>query len=216
MSLFTTFKNVIATFGMEKLTKPIFNNSKIAIRFNIGDNGNDAFIDRESENMSVNPDYISACLDRVLKIYNSMSNAPDLLVIEGYTINGKSAEKFVSSVLTTTGLPYPDEINSEIVREDHSEYNHLFLLWNLNDFQPDKLLREIILCDFEVGNYLLSSSVYFVSTTDKVLFHLYDDRGVDLVADKKEKIQNIYDELNDLISDYNVEEIDTIFKSTAE
>ena len=88
----------------------------------------------------------------------------------------------------------------------------MFLLWNLNNFKPNKLLEEIIKADLGSGNYFLTSSVYFICKEDNVLFHLYDNRGADLVTDKKEKIQHIYHRLNELILDYDRERIDNIFK----
>ncbi len=39
------FETVIKSFGIQNLTHPLLYNSKIAIRFNIGDNGNDVYID---------------------------------------------------------------------------------------------------------------------------------------------------------------------------
>ena len=48
---------------------------------------------------------------------------------------------------------------------------------------------------------------------DNVLFHLYDDRGTDLCAEKTENISHIYHDLNDLILEYDKEKIDSIFKA---
>ena len=215
MSIYESFKKVIASLEMEELTHPIFYNSPIGIRFNIGDNGNDVYIDESREELSVNPNYVTACLERSLKIYHSLKSEPDLLAIEGYLCENESVEDFISSVVSATDSLQPNEIKSELTRDDEDEFVHVFLLWNLNDFNPNKLLEEIINADLGSGNFFLSSSVYFVCTKDNVLFHLYDDRGADLVADKKEKIQHIYYELNDLILDYDREKIDDIFKAKA-
>ena len=65
-------------------------------------------------------------------------------------------------------------------------------------------------------NKFTNYAVYFVCTKDTVIFHLYDDRGADLVADKKEKIQHIYHKMNDLILDYDRETIDNVFNTKAE
>ena len=215
MSIYESFKKVIASLEMEELTHPIFYNSPIGIRFNIGDNGNDVYIDESREELSVNPNYVTACLGRSLKIYHSLKSEPDLLAIEGYLCENESVEDFISSVVFATDSPQPNEIKSELTRDDEDEFVHVFLLWNLNDFNPNKLLEEIIKADLGSGNFFLSSSVYFVCTKDNVLFHLYDDRGADLVADKKEKLQHIYYELNDLILDYDRDKIDDIFKAKA-
>ena len=215
MSIYESFKKVIASLGMEELTHPIFYNSPIGIRFNIGDNGNEVYIDKLGKELLVNLNYIMACLERSLKIYHSLKSEPDLLAIEGYLCENESVEDFISSVVSATDLPQPNEIKSELTHDDEDEFIHVFLLWNLNDFNPNKLLEEIIKADLGSGNFFLTSSVYFVCAKDNVLFHLYDDRGADLVTDKKEKIQHIYYELKDLILDYDSEKIDDIFKAKA-
>lgn len=216
MSLYESFQNVIFSLGMKEITHPIFYNCSIGIRFNIGDNGNEVYIDKSGEELSVNPNYVTACLARSLKIYHSIKYEPDLLAIDGYLCENETVEDFISSVVSATDLPQPNEIKSEITHDDEEEFIHVFLLWNLNDFNPNKLLEEIIKADLGSSNLFLTSSVYFVCTKDNVLFHLYDDRGADLVADKKEKIQHIYYELNDLILHYDREKIDDIFKAKAE
>lgn len=212
MSIYESFKKVIASLGMEELTHPIFYNSLIGIRFNIGDNGNEVYIDKSEEELSVNPKYVTACSERSLKIYHSLKSQPDILVIEGYLCDNETAEDFISSVISATDLPQPNETKSETIHDDEDEFIHMFLLWNLNNFKPDKLLEEIIKADLGSGNYFLTSSVYFICKEDNVLFHLYDNRGADLVTDKKEKIQHIYHRLNELILDYDRERIDNIFK----
>lgn len=207
MSIYESFKKVIASLGMRRLMHPVFYNCPIGIRFNIGDNGNEVYLDKSGEELSVNPNYITACLERSLKVYHSLKSKPDLLAIEGYLYEDETVEDLIASVVAATDLPQPNEIKSEHARDDEDEFTHVFLLWTLNDFNPEKLLEEIIKADLGSGNFFLTSSVYFVCTNDNVLFHLYDDRGADLVSDKKEKIQHIYHKLNDLISD-------CVFKST--
>ena len=216
MTIYESFKKGIVALGMAELTHPIFYNSPIGIRFNIGDNGNDVYIDKSDEEFVVNPNYIAACLERSLNIYRSLKSEPDLLAIEGYLCENETIEGFISSVVSATDLPQPNEIKSELTHDDGDEFIHVFLLWNLNDFNPNKILEEIIKGDLGSGNFFLTSSVYFLCKKDNVLFHLYDSRGADLVADKKEKIQHIYHKLNDIILDYDRERIDNIFNRTAQ
>ncbi|MCM3639930.1 DUF3885 domain-containing protein [Priestia aryabhattai] len=44
-----------------------------------------------------------------------------------------------------------------------------------------------------------------------MIFHLYDDRGCDILASNKESIRFLYEEYNNWILDYNREEIDLLF-----
>lgn len=212
MKLYDAFDSIIKSFGMQTLTHPLFYNSKVAIRFNIGDNGNEVYLDEEDDSI-INPEYVSACLERAKQIYCSLRNAPNVLVIDGYLYGNDSVEDFINIVITTTDLSQPQETKVEKIFEDGEEFNHIFLCWKLHGFTPDKLLQEIILADLGSGNIFLSSSVYFVCSHDNVLFHLYDDRGADLCAEKTESILHIYNNLNDLILEYDREKIDSIFEA---
>ena len=214
MALYESFQKVVNSLGMKELTHPVFYNSPIGIRFNIGENNNAVYINESDDKYSVNPNYVSSCLERSLNIYNRLKKTPDLLVIESFLWEDETIDGLVSLVSSVTGLSQPDEIYNEIIDYEQEEYVHVFLMWSLNDFTPNKLLEEIIKADLGSGNHFLTSSVYFICTKDNVLFHLYDNRGADLVSGKKEKSQHIYYELNDLILDYDIEKIDETFKTT--
>ncbi len=206
-TLFESFQRVLHSFGMEGITHPLFYNSKIGLRFNIGDNGNDTFTAA----------YTAACFDRAMMIYNLLKTKPDLLVIDGYLCENEASDNFIVDVTSATGLPAPHEIVTEPVYEDDNVFVHIFLCWKTTDFAehftPDDIIKEIITSDSDTGNQFLSSAVYFVCTKDNVLFHLYDDRGADLLSEKKESIRHVYKELNHLVLDYDREKIDTIFKA---
>ena len=211
MSLYESFQSVISSFGMKELTHPIFYNCPIGIRFNIGDNGNEVYIDKDNDGFLMNPNYVTTCLERGLKIYDKLKSKPDILSIEGCLYENETVEDFISDVVSATDLPQPNEIKSELSHDDEDEFIHVILLWRLNDFKPNKLLEEIIKADLGSGNFFLTSSVYFICTKDNVLFHLYDDRGADLVADKKEKISHVYRRFNHFILDYDRKRTDDMF-----
>ena len=212
MTIYNAFNNVIKSLGMQTLTHPLFYNSKVAIRFNIGDNENEVYLDDEDD-LIVNPEYVSACLERAKQVYNSLGKEPNILVIDGYLYENDRIESFINTVITTIEFTYPQETKVEKIFEDGEEINHIFLCWELNEFSPDKLLNEIIMADLGSGNLFLTSSVYFVCSDENILFHLYDDRGADLCAEKTESIFHIYNDLNDLILEYDRERIDSIFKA---
>lgn len=88
----------------------------------------------------------------------------------------------------------------------------MHLYWNLNkiDFSPDALLREIIKADLG-GISALVSSVYFANTEAVYLYHVYDDRGADLVAESKETLRPLYHDFNQWILDYDRKKIEILF-----
>ena len=54
--------------------------------------------------------------------------------------------------------------------------------------------------------------IYFVNIDRKLIFHMYDDRGLDIIAADKETLRPIYERHNDLILNYDRSDIDKLFK----
>jgi hypothetical protein len=80
------------------------------------------------------------------------------------------------------------------------------------------LLKAICYEDFAHPSTILKNNqesgyeIYFLNLTKKIIFHLYDDRGCDILAANKEEIRYLYQELNDWILDYDRKRIDLLFK----
>ncbi|MFD1206338.1 DUF3885 domain-containing protein [Sporosarcina contaminans] len=54
---------------------------------------------------------------------------------------------------------------------------------------------------------IFSSSMY----RKKMIYHLYDDRGCDIIAVNIEDLRELYEKYNDWILDYDRERIDLLF-----
>jgi len=54
-------------------------------------------------------------------------------------------------------------------------------------------------------------NIFFVNVSKKLIFHMYDDRGLDIIASDKETLRPIYNKYNDWILDYPREQIDEQF-----
>lgn len=64
-----------------------------------------------------------------------------------------------------------------------------------------------------IGNEVSSivGDIFLVNETRSVIFYLYDDRGLDIVAKNKETLNSIYEQYNDWILDFDRERINEIF-----
>ena len=135
--------------------------------------------------------YIENAVDRALRIYAQLPAAPDILRIDE------------CPDLSIPGLSKPDQTDG------NSSY------WSIPK-EPAflrKLFREIVKAEIDsTGIEGLVSNVYFLNSQKDVLFHLYDDRGVDVVAAKKEILRSLYETCKDWILDYDREKIDLIFE----
>lgn len=85
------------------------------------------------------------------------------------------------------------------------------------DFNYPQLLQAICYQDFRHPSTILKSNkesgcrIYFVNLSRKLIYHLYDDRGCDIIAADKEDIRFLYEQYNHWILDYDRKKIDAVF-----
>lgn len=95
-----------------------------------------------------------------------------------------------------------------------------------DEYHPRRLLEATIATDLratgyqeilpriaaaELGGDVRVWETYFVSRTTGVVFHMYDDRGLDIMAPRPEPIRAIYREFTDWILDHDRQRIDATF-----
>lgn len=212
-TLSVDFSKIVHNIGMDELKHPIFYNSPIGIRFEIGGDENVYLNDLCSEKNIVNPTYILKAFDRAKAIYTYLPRKPNILRIDAYP-NECSVQKEIQTICQVGNMPLPNE---QVIKpfqwdEDDETVSQFQLYWDLEKilFTSDRLLQEIIKAD--IGGYNgFVSNVYFADTHNSILFHMYDDRGADLVTTNKEFLRPIYEKFNSWISNYDRKKIDTIF-----
>ena len=181
-----SFELAIDRIGLKTLPCAVFYSVPYGIRFQIGGD-EDIYL---GDHRKPNGAYIENAVDRALKIYSQLPAAPDILRIDEY-LN-----------LSIPGLPKPNQ------RVGDSSY------WSIPK-EPTflrKLFREIIRAEIDsTGIEGLVSNVYFLNSERNVLFHLYDDRGADVVAADKEILRPLYESCKDWILDHDREQIDRTF-----
>nr|WP_238599933.1 DUF3885 domain-containing protein [Streptococcus suis] len=80
-------------------------------------------------------------------------------------------------------------------------------LFPVADQDLKALLKEIIKAD-QGGFHYLSASLIFLSSKEKVLYHCYDDRGVDVAVADDDKRRQLFTDCQDLLFDYDMEEME--------
>jgi hypothetical protein len=208
-----SFNEVICRAGIPNINHPIFYNSPIGIRFEIGGD-EPVYINDSSDSEEVmNPKYVSEALKRAKALYLDFPHQPDILRIDTYPDEERDQQEGTLKKLFDLGLSRPQEQKLIYVQwEDYGDtVKQLQSYWKIAEpFRPEILLQEIIKADIG-GISGLVSNVYFVNSVDSVLFHLYDDRGADLVASDKELLRPIFEKFNDWIMDYDREQIKRTF-----
>lgn len=105
--------------------------------------------------------------------------------------------------------------------EDEDFYDmvtHRFVLpCTKSDIRYRQLLSAISYEDFNHPTTILKHhpaagyDIYFINVTKKMVFHLYDDRGCDVIASDKEDLRSLYTDLNAWILNYDRDQIDRLF-----
>lgn len=86
-----------------------------------------------------------------------------------------------------------------------------------NEIRYVQLLKAICYEDFAHPSTILKNNpqsgyqVYFINVTQKLIYHLYDDRGCDVIAAEKETIRFLYEDCNEWILDYDRDRIERLF-----
>nr|WP_315363603.1 DUF3885 domain-containing protein [Cytobacillus firmus] len=135
----------------------------------------------------------------------------------------KVYQKYVKSKEVAIKLQHGMLPNVFLEDEDGDDYaemvTHRFVLTCLkNDIRYNQMLSAISYEDFPHPTQILKGfprngiDIYFVNVTKKMIFHLYDDRGCDVIASNKEDLRPLYEEYNEWILDYDREQIDQLFK----
>ena len=97
--------------------------------------------------------------------------------------------------------------NIAIVKLTAERINHKIILAAIGN--SDFPAREPRL---DKNGFLTSKEIYFMNIDRKLILHMYDDRGLDIISAKKETIVSIYKKHKDIILDYDREQIDKQFE----
>lgn len=197
-----------------ELRPPLFYSWDIGIRFELG-------VEWKREYDYPNNPYVFGCYKRAITLFESLhSPTEDIFVVmdvndfdKGKNLKHqlKNFSPFVKKSLLFRlkhqALPY-------IFPEDDEEgtyKTHRFTLkCKTSDFKYVPLLKAISNQDLGLKPSIFHR-VYFININRKTIFHVYDDRGCDLLATSPATIRDVYNRHNDWILDYDRPEIDKVF-----
>lgn len=201
----TNFPNLI-------LTPPLFYNCDTGIRFELG-------VDWKGKEESV---YLKGVYERAITLFKSLHNENDeiMILVNVNDFGGKWAFRgklnIFSRYVRDKAILYKlqHKIIPYIIPEDNEEgkyKTHRFVLkCKTSDIKYVSLLKAI--CNTDMGiKPSIDDRVYFINIKKETIFHVYDDRGCDLLATSPETLREVYARYNDWILDYDREKIDKVF-----
>lgn len=196
------------------LCPPLFYSWDIGIRFELGDPAID---------WGERAKYMRQVYDRALGIYKALhAQNDDLYVVtmahflnvsKGKVNKLNLYKRFINdkSVLKRLNL---DEIpnifaeEGEAIPGDHT-YRYS-VKCKTHEVRHIPLIKAI--CNHEVGlKPRIYQRVYFINITTGTIFHIYDDRGCDVISESSSALRPLFDRFNDWILDYDRERINSVF-----
>ena len=206
---FETLKQI----GNERLQLPIFYECPVSLRFETGDPDLEIFLTEKK----LNPKYLRSALWRTSFLYEKTAPFDTLLWVLYRTPDVDSdVDGIIDRFCRLCHLPSPAEIyQQEVTTAAEDPMTRILLFWDMEDTHPkiEPLFKEIMRSDFKnLGFRELSSAVFFFDTRRHLLFHPYDDRGLDIVGKSPEDIRYLYEDCRNWLLDYDMERMRNIFE----
>ena len=199
--------------------RPLFYNSPIGLRFEIGPE--EISLWKNHEYKLLNESYFDEALSRAVRIFDLVFDSNDSISVI-YQIysdgrrkirKGNFLFKQIADV-TSRAIDYSDHRDIYTDTLDFKSY-----CWRrvcisgiqTKDIDTRNLLEAMINTDFSVRGPSLRGECFFINHDKDVVLNLYDDRGMDVVAAEKDVLIPLYEKCNDIILDHDREKIDSVF-----
>jgi hypothetical protein len=194
------------------IESPLFYNSPIGIRFELGVPYRKVHDSAYFTNIYLRSSMIFQDVFKpeeemivVVKSYRS---------IEPYSCFNQGEDVFPMYIKDKTLIKKVSSIELERHIEDNGDlsgitYQHT-LLCTMESIDYIGILKAKANQDFAIEPYI-SDAIFFINPQKHIVFYMYDDRGMDLIAESKENLLPIYKKFNSWILAYDKERIDNIF-----
>lgn len=193
--------NWLADFQLDEnlLVGPFFYKTPLALRFEIGPEVDAIYLPEEA--------YLEKAYGRAVRLLETASSTYDYLIFSQFPHEDWDLDANLADFMARFGFaqaPQPEFLEvTDLIGDVYTWRRYLFPL-TTQDLKP--IVREIVRVDF-AGLPYLSASVTFLSSRDQVLYHCYDDRGVDIAAVSNQTRRALFTFCHDLLFDYDMEEM---------
>ena len=202
-------------FPKLKLQKPLFYNWKYGLRFEIGLESLPTM--KDFDKGVLNLEYFQKALNRAKALFKYVFDEDDeiIIVCQRYAKNRQKIKRYSLCFTAIENLKqkkvesykfrnlYVDEHDT---KKEH--WHRIAVHLRTDEVDYEALLRRLIYTDF--GAY--GPEIYFINKNKNIIFNLYDDRGLDIIATQKADLENIYQKFNRWILEYDRKEIDRMMR----
>jgi hypothetical protein len=212
-------KYLIENFKGYNLSIPAFYQWHIGIRFELSSSKSYQFLNETT--YQYNESYFEEVKYRAMKLFKAAFGENDEVFVV-YQISSwkrQRIRKFNHVFRQINDLDY-SKIEYQTLKKLYdpewfnSKYKRAIIKVKANNIEHENILEAISNQNFPPRKPNINGEVFFVNSTRNIILNMYDDRGLDIIANKKETLESIYKEYNEWILDYDREKIDSIFKPT--
>lgn len=195
------------------IKKPLFYNHKIGIRFNLQ-------IEADTDE-----EYFTEVDKRSVLLFESVFCNDDDIYIVFYDYKYKKNKIRIGNYCLKQVSDFTNKnVDYLLVRQLYGNdfhkdlYNRAIVKTKVGKVNYKNILDAIGKIDFpplkpriDKKGFLSNKEIFFINQNKKIIFNMYDDRGLDIIATKKDDLLGIYQKYNDWILEYDRKGIDTIF-----
>ncbi|AZZ94124.1 DUF3885 domain-containing protein [Hahella sp. KA22] len=196
------------------LAPPLFYRWPIGVRFEIG--APETGVWSDFENGVLNTHYFENAVRRARSIcHAAFSESDDVDVV--YEIIGHRRHKIKrkSYVLRQISDSARKNVTFESEKVDGKRglYRKTAYVTGVTSGEVDyaNIFLSIVNTDFPQRSPSLRGRCYFVNRTKDMILHMYDDRGMDVIATDRSALRNVYVRCNDWILEQDKPSIDALF-----
>jgi len=188
------------------LKSPLFYNWDASLRFDLQPNAENPITPDMSE-------YFETVLNRSTQILDSVFSSDDDIFIVLHQFKGRSRKKIKLGNFAfkqITDLNKGDVEFSVVKRlyepNDNNEiWNRAIVKSKVLNLNNKELLQAISYTDFPSNKHRIQFETFIINISKKIIFHMYDDRGLDVTASDKKSLAPIYHKHKNWLLDYDID-----------
>ena len=193
-------------FKGQKISTPLYFNGNFGLRFDLEVGETDT------------EEYFTEVVRRSTLLFEAAFDPNDIvfLIFRDYKWKRRKI-KFRNYCFNQISDLKKEEVAYSVIRDVYEKndiFNLALLKLKTNRINYQNILTATANTDFPPRQprfkFFSNVEIYFVNATKNLVFHMYDDRGLDIVASEAKALKPIYTKFNDWILEVNREKIDKL------
>ena len=193
-------------FKGQKISTPLYFNENYGLRFDleVGETNTE--------------EYFTGVIRRSTLLFEAAFNPDDnvFLIFRDYKWKRRKI-RFKNYCFNQISDLKKDEVAYSLIRnvyEKNDIFNLALLKLKTNRINYKNILTATANTDFPPREprfrFFSNVEIYFINATKNLIFHMYDDRGLDIIASEARTLKPIYTKYNEWILEANREKIDEL------